>query len=161
MIAWQRTWGLVGVVTTLLVVTCLGTSGCASPEVTPPPVVTPSEPDGAQAPALDAVRIRVSNDGTATLHDVVVKFPGGEGSSGQDEGYGDIAAGEMSEYRRIGLAYGYAYVAAVVDGEKRVLQPIDYVGEEPLAPGDYTYVLRGTPGASGEKGGIDLELRSD
>jgi hypothetical protein len=161
MIAKQRTRGLVGIVTALLVVTCVGSIGCASPEVTPPPVVTPSEPDGAQAPTPDAVRIRVSNDGTATLHDVVVKFPGGEGSSGQDASYGDIAPGETSEYRRIARAYGYAYVAAVADGEKRVLQPIDYVGEEPLATGDYTYVLRATPGASGEDGGIDLELRSD
>jgi len=67
----------------------------------------------------------------------------------------------MSEYRQVALAYGYAYVSAMVDGEKRVLQPIDYVGEEPLAPGDYTYVLQATPASSGGEGSIDLELRRD
>jgi heat shock protein HslJ len=41
----------------------------------------------------------------------------------------------------VGEAYSYAYVKVTAGGDEFVLQPIDYVGESLLAPGEYTYVL--------------------
>jgi hypothetical protein len=81
------------------------------------------------------VYVRVENATAYTLQDVVVGFPSGT------ERYGSLAAGERSAFRRVGRAYGYAYVEVRVEGRTLVQQPIDYVGESLLEPGRYTYVL--------------------
>ena len=52
-----------------------------------------------------------------------------------------IAPGEVTDYRSANGAYSYGYLDVLVDGVRRTLQPIDYVGEEPLDGGEYTFVI--------------------
>jgi hypothetical protein len=88
------------------------------------------------------VQVRVANLSDVDLERVVVKFPS------QEEDYGRIPAGGRTEYREIGEAYRYAHVVAGIDGRTVELQPMDYVGEKPIAPGNYTYELSYNPAAS-------------
>lgn len=96
------------------------------------------------------VDIRVRNVSTVVMEDVVVGFPRGAGGGGPvapgqaeagEVSYGTVEPEAVTPYRLIERAYRYAYVEAVVEGRRVVLQPIDYVGEEPLGPGRYTYEL--------------------
>lgn len=88
---------------------------------------------------IDAVLIRVKNASTLTFTNVYVNTSGGENN------YGDLAAGQISEYKEFTYAYPYAYVRFEIDGQTRQLQPIDYVGESLLDNGKYTYELTVDP----------------
>ena len=55
--------------------------------------------------------------------------------------YGEIKGGETSCYRVYEKAYRYAYVNLYIDGEEYIIQPIDYVGEQPLGEGAFTYLI--------------------
>lgn len=55
--------------------------------------------------------------------------------------YGDLPAGGVSAYRDMQSAYGYAKVQLIMDGKRMRLQPDDYVGEQPLGRGHFTYVI--------------------
>ena len=87
----------------------------------------------------DEVRIRVRNTGTVDFESTVINFSEG------NEQYGALRAGQTSSYRIVGKAYSYAYVEVIAGGLRVVLQPIDYVGEETLKDGDYTYELSIAP----------------
>lgn len=93
------------------------TSGCAT-------AVLPAEP-----------MIRLHNASPHILDSVSVSF------MGSIVAYGRLGPGERSQYRAARGAYRYAYIEARVNGERFRLQPIDYVGETPLEPGNYTYRL--------------------
>lgn len=95
---------------------------------------------GCEAPPTSPseTRVRIRNASTTGFDRVVVGFPE------QQETYGALSAGSASAYRTVALAYRYAYVKVEANGEERVLQPIDYVGEEPLGAGRFTYVLSWT-----------------
>lgn len=58
-----------------------------------------------------------------------------------DETYGTLSAGQYTEYRDFGTAYRYNYVSLTIASDAFVLQPIDYVGEEPLGEGEFTYEI--------------------
>jgi hypothetical protein len=79
--------------------------------------------------------IRVSNASPYQFNNIEVKAPGGEHT------YGAVAAGQKSAYKQFTKAYRYAYIKLAAQGQDLVLQPFDYVGETPLPPGQYTYVL--------------------
>jgi hypothetical protein len=81
------------------------------------------------------VEVRVHNASAGIMEDVIIHFPE------ESAEYGTLAPGEASGYRTVELAYRIASVALTIDGEARGLQVIDYVGEEPLAGGRYTYRL--------------------
>jgi len=81
------------------------------------------------------LRIRVRNTGTADLTGVVIGYPF------QTVEYGDVAAGEATNYVAVGQAYAYAAVRVGYNGEEITRTPIDYVGEEPLDPGRWTFEL--------------------
>lgn len=97
------------------------------------------------------VEVRVRNASTVVMHDVVIGFPevtvrgGGPVEPGDAEsgevGYGTIDPGEVTPYRTIAKAYRYAAVTVTVDGQDAHLVPIDYVGEDLLEAGRYTYEL--------------------
>lgn len=107
---------------------------------------------GAAHPSGEAVQVRVRNASGQDLTQIRVGFPDGTRS-----GFGQLAPGAASDYvDTTGPVYGYAYVEAWVDGRKLVVQPIDYVGETPLAPGRYTYVLDVDP-----SGDLTLALAKD
>jgi hypothetical protein len=99
----------------------------------------------------DGVEIRIANANAFALDQVIVGFPQ------QQEDYGAIPPHGRSEYRHVKHAYSYAYVEVYRRGERLVLQPIDYVGESPLPPGRYTYLLAIEP-AEGE---MTLSLRRE
>ncbi|NVO85336.1 hypothetical protein [Hymenobacter terrestris] len=86
-------------------------------------------------PAAGEVLIRVKNASSYQFQSVQVIAPGGENS------YGALGTGEETAYAAYPTAYKYAYVKVLIDGQEFVFQPIDYVGEAPLGPGKYAYVL--------------------
>lgn len=98
------------------------------------------------------VQIRVANNSSLPFARVEVVFPEPE----TEVDYGSIGAHAVSQYVRVETAYRYAYVEVQVGGEVLKIQPIDYVGETPLGPGFYTYLLNVTV-----DGHLTLEFRED
>lgn len=82
------------------------------------------------------VMLRVENAGEIDFSSVLISFPGAEAE------FGTLPAGATSEYKGFAVAYHYGFVEVMAEGETYRLQPIDYVGEEPLPNGHYTYTLR-------------------
>lgn len=84
-----------------------------------------------------SVEIRIKNASDVDFDRVRVIFPA------RDEvDYGRVAKGALSDFHPARRAYRYAEIHATSGDREFSLQPIDYVGEQPLAPGRYTYVLR-------------------
>jgi hypothetical protein len=81
------------------------------------------------------VQLRVRNSSSYTYDSVVVNTTGGEST------YGTIPAGAVSDYKTFDFAYSYAYISLKIDTTSYILQPIDYVGEQKLQSGNYTYVV--------------------
>jgi hypothetical protein len=52
-----------------------------------------------------------------------------------------IAPGATTEYASVRGAYSYGYLDVLVGGQHRVIQPIDYVGEDVIGEGRFTYVI--------------------
>ena len=86
-------------------------------------------------PEPGPVEIRVRNASTLDYANVVIGFPH------QTETYGAVMSGQETPYRTIELAYRYAQITVVIEDEVLILQPVDYVGEEPLGKGSYTYEI--------------------
>lgn len=55
--------------------------------------------------------------------------------------YGIIKSAETTCYTYFDTAYNYAYVILYINNEEYVLQPIDYVGEQELGVGNFTYSI--------------------
>ncbi|HSJ09004.1 MAG TPA: hypothetical protein VK928_03800 [Longimicrobiales bacterium] len=93
----------------------------------------------------DDVEVRVSNLSAVAFDSVTVTFPS------ETHRYGRVDAGASSGYAQVSQAYRYARIEVWAAGASYVLQPIDYVGEQPLAPGRHTYglTLNGDPPALG------------
>ena len=104
---------------------------------------------GCDASSPAAVEVRVVNATGADFDDVAVGFDDPPVS------YGPVADGAASAYRAFGVAYSYGYVRAETEAGELVLQPIDFVGEAPLAPGRYTFRL------GAEEGRLTLGLVAD
>jgi len=83
----------------------------------------------------DAVRVRIANRSAYDFEKVTITFPDGVRE------YGRVAKGAASGYQEVKNAYGYAPVEVTIQGGSLRLQPQDYLGEKPLAPGRYTYAL--------------------
>ena len=88
-----------------------------------------------KAEAPTGVAIRVRNASTEPFDALLVDTSGGE------QAYGPVGAGQRSDYRSFTRAYAYAYLRVTVRGQDLVWQPIDYVGQQPLSAGQYTYVV--------------------
>lgn len=98
----------------------------------------------------DDTRVRLLNASEYELIDVHF-------SSGHDPLlYGAIQAGGMTTYVAVPRAYRIASLEASVDNVIYTVQPIDFVGEEPLRSGRYTYVITFTPQA-----GLTLSVSRD
>ena len=91
--------------------------------------------DNPLLPGGGDVRIRIANLTPFPFERVDVVFPEDEVS------YGAIPAHGLSDYHDVSEAYRYAYIEVQIAGEELVIQPIDYVGENTLGPGKYTYAL--------------------
>ncbi|QBA63526.1 hypothetical protein [Muriicola soli] len=95
-----------------------------------------------------AVNIRIKNSSTIQFDEVVV--------GDEEHLYEDLAQDSFSEYKEYEMAYRYAYIRITSGEESFVLQPIDFVGEEELPFGLYTYDLNLT-----EEGEVTLEFVID
>lgn len=93
--------------------------------------------------------VRIANQSSIDFDSVVVNFPE------QVEGYGPVSKGTVSEYRSVSRAFRYAPITIFAGENRYQFQPMDYVGETPLAPGRHTYEL----GISG--GHLALTLHVD
>jgi hypothetical protein len=96
------------------------------------------------------VQVRVRNDSGVDFDSVTVIFPGN-----YREEYGKLAAGAASDYIDVPQAYRYAWVQVVAAGKEFGHKPVDYVGEQELQPGMYTYGLT-TQGSS-----VDIAMKID
>jgi hypothetical protein len=73
--------------------------------------------------------IRVANDTSYALSEIEITTPS------QTEPFGTLARGETSDYVSFGEAYPYAAARFVASGYRFEINPIDYAGEDELAPG--------------------------
>ena len=83
----------------------------------------------------DAVEVRVENASDVWYDEATLYTLDGPRT------YSDLAPGARSEYVSVSAAYRSVTTQVVLDGDTLRLQVIDYVGEDPLAAGRYTYVL--------------------
>lgn len=81
------------------------------------------------------IEIRIKNVSNVEFLNVLVT------GGGETHDYGDVAQGISTDYKAHAFAYAYAGITLSANGEEYRLQPIDFVGEETLAPGKYTYEL--------------------
>ncbi len=84
---------------------------------------------------VETINIRILNASLFDYQDIKV-----DTSTGLVD-FGSLNSGVLSEYQSFELAYSYAFVELLIDGEVYTLQPIDYVGETPLENGNYTYAI--------------------
>lgn len=94
-----------------------------------------------QAGGNTKVGVRVRNESGEDLNRVRVRFP----DTGETD-YGAIPNGATSAFHATTRAYRYAPVVANARDRELSFQPMDYVGEQELAAGRYTYVLRVSSG---------------
>ena len=102
----------------------------------------------------DQVQIRIKNISQFEYFDVKVNTSGGENF------YGTIKSNEYSDYNKFEFAYSYAFVELKIDEDTFTLQPIDYVGEEMLNSGKYTYEIDATS-VGGQHERLSLKLVED
>jgi hypothetical protein len=90
--------------------------------------------------ADDGTHIRLRNSSAFVL--TAVTFQPGE----PQLKFARIEPGEATAYVPVSNAYSYGYLDVTVDGARRVIQPIDYVGESYIGDGRFTYVITIEPG---------------
>lgn len=83
----------------------------------------------------DATTLRIYNSSAIFYDSVIVNSPGGR------QVYYNVAANSYSVYKPFNFLYNYAYIEVHFNNQMTKLQPIDYVGEEKLKPGKYSYEL--------------------
>jgi hypothetical protein len=81
------------------------------------------------------VQIRIWNDSSYVFDDLFVDTNGGLNE------FGSLKPDEISEYKKFIFAYRLAYVSFKIDGQAYLIQPVDYLGEEKLQDGKYTYKI--------------------
>ena len=82
---------------------------------------------------LSAVNIHIKNSSTLVFDEVVV--------ADEEHIFENLPPDTYSEHQEFEIAYRYAYIRITSGEESFVLQPIDFVGEEELPIGLYTYDL--------------------
>jgi hypothetical protein len=79
------------------------------------------------------VNIRITNASSFDYYGVYVNTTGGQFN------FGNVKSSHSSIYHEFDSAYGYASMTMTVNNKEARLIPIDYVGEQKLPPGNYTY----------------------
>lgn len=97
---------------------------------------------------VNTINIRINNSSAINFDEVQV------GSN--EELYTNIAPGDYSDYLVYETAYTYAFIEIKSGEEVFVLQPIDFVGEDELPIGFYTYSLN-----INEEGEVELQFIVD
>ena len=83
----------------------------------------------------DEVQLRIQNSGAIPFEEVTLFTQDGPRT------FADLDPGRRTEYFRVSKDYGYATTYVVVQADTVILQVIDFVGAEPIDPGDYTYLI--------------------
>lgn len=83
----------------------------------------------------DSVYIRIVNSSQLDFTSVHLRFPNSKHT------FGPVDSGRSSRYQKFEEAYRYGYIEVKTERDMYVLQPIDYVGEQPLGSGKYTFKL--------------------
>ena len=98
---------------------------------------------GTNGTASDEARLRVRNSGSQPIAQLTVIFPSDRIS------FGTVAPGATTAYQRVpNGVYRYAAYRLEIDGTLVTQPVIDWVGEEPIGEGAFTYTLELVPGAS-------------
>jgi hypothetical protein len=102
-------------------------------------------------------RLRVTNNGSIAIHDLVVRF-----SQDRIE-FGDVPAGRTTDYEEVpNGVLAYAAYEFEVDGEV-ITQPVmDWVGESPMSGILFTYTIDFDPNRADTVEGIRLiDVKND
>lgn len=97
----------------------------------------------------DDIFLRIENISETDFSSVKISYP----ESGVV--YSDVVSGQTSDYKKVVNAYRYGRVEVVAGNDVYLLQPFDYLEEEILGPGRYTYILNIA------EGNLRLEFRQD
>ncbi|WP_281637214.1 hypothetical protein [Flavobacterium marginilacus] len=100
------------------------------------------------------LKIRLSNVSQFDFQNIKVNTTSGEVS------FENLKSGKKSDYKVFAAAYRYAFVELVINGKTYTLQPIDYVGETLLEPGNYTYQINAND-SQNQYGKLTLSLIKD
>ncbi len=98
--------------------------------------------------------IRVENTSIYNYVDVAVE------AGGETHHFGNISSKRSSEYQIFNFAYRYAFIELQIEEKIYTLQPIDYVGERKLDPGDYTYEVN-VHDLEEQYGSLSISLKKD
>jgi hypothetical protein len=82
-----------------------------------------------------SVQVRMENASNVTLSRATLFASEGP------QAFQNLSPGEATPYVEVSKAYRIATTEVIVGADTLRLQVIDFVGEEPLGPGRYTYVL--------------------
>jgi len=102
----------------------------------------------------EPVRLRVQNQSVVTFDAVTLATLDGFKT------WYAVEAGETTPYTAVSAAYGIASTDVVIGTDTLRLQVIDYVGEDYLEGGDYTFLLN-VSGPYGDYPSLTQALRRD
>ena len=117
-------------------------------------IIASCQPDETEADPAADVLIRIENASAYDYQDVIVT-PRLDVIS-----YGDVPSGFITPYQKYQEAFRYEYVELQIEGETFIIQPIDWVGETLLTPGNYTYIIEANQ-STGTYDRLQLTLRED
>jgi hypothetical protein len=123
--------------------------GC-TPAPTPSPTLapTPTRPS--------PQRLRVRNAGATEIKGLVVGFAV-VGFASDRIAFGDIAPGSTTEYKTVpNGVLAYAAYSFQMDGRETDQAVMDFIGEQPLPGGDFTYHVDYAPGRWSQNEAIKL-----
>jgi hypothetical protein len=101
----------------------------------------------------EGVLIRIENTSKYTFQDIKVVLY-------EEKLYGTLSPRESSNYQAFSKAHRYAYIELKIRNKLYVLQPIDFLGEEELKDGKYTYQLN-VDDTSSQSRRLDLTFKKD
>lgn len=87
------------------------------------------------------ILISIKNNSEQDFSEVRAIFPASATTEQRVVNYGAIKSGESSEFESVDLAYRYTEMLVITETDTLRWQPIDYVGEQELEPGKYSYEL--------------------
>lgn len=82
----------------------------------------------------EGVGIRIENLSAYTFNEVLVETGGGG-----EQQYLSIPPGGVTDYKNFGYTYRYAFIRTVIGQDTLTLQPVDYVGEQQITDGRFTF----------------------
>ncbi len=100
------------------------------------------------------VEVRLENGSSSTFIEATLYTSDGPIT------FGNVGPGTATPYIEVSSAYRIATTQVVIEEDTLRLQVIDFVGEEPLSAGRYTYVLN-VYGLGSEHPSLTQEFRQD